>query len=731
MIGNGTLAKEDTPQRSIHYEILGLFLGALGILLLLSLLSHHPSDPSFSSPPTANWEVKNWIGRFGSYLSSFLFEYLGLASFWLCFIFLQLAGICFRKDPQVSPSWYATGYLLVILSFAGLISSGDENFQFFGWNFPWGGVLGYLVFHRLELILNPPGTHILLIVLLLTGFIILTRVSLARVGERVQIWLFGQGSRLRDGFQKNRERKRKAKVLRVEQEVQKEKESRPPTIFQSPAIKPAQPQPRPQPQQEQFVFMKDPGDFELPPLSLLDTYEKKDQEIQQQSLIMNSRLLEKKLKDFGVDGQVTEVSPGPVVTMYEFEPAPGVKISRITGLADDLAMAMRAVSIRIVAPLPGKAVIGIEIPNSQRETVGLKDILASQDFSGSKSKLTLALGKDILGFPVVTNLAKMPHLLIAGATGTGKSVCLNALISSILFKARPEEVRFFFIDPKRIELLPYEGIPHLLHEVVTEPKMATRVLRWAIREMEDRYQKMADKGARNIDTYNQRLLKEKKGAPGKYPEEWLPYVVIVIDELADLMLVSSRDVEEYLTRLAQMARAAGIHLLLATQRPSVDILTGIIKANFPARISFQVSSKTDSRTILDANGAEALLGSGDMLFLPPGVSKLQRIHGAFISETEIKRLTDFLKNQKQAVYDETLLTVEEAEPSETDEDMDEKYEAAVQIVKETRQVSISMIQRKLRIGYNRAARLVEIMEREGIVSSGDGGRPREVLIKNF
>ena len=725
------MPKEDRPQKQIYYEILGLFLGALGVLLLLSLLSHHTADPSFSSPQMANWPVKNWIGKFGSYLSSFLFDWLGLASFWLCFILFQLTGFSFRKEPHPSPFWYATGYLLVIFPFAGLLSSGDENFQFFGWNFPWGGGLGYLVFHLLELLLNPPGTHIFLIVLLLTGFIIISQVSLARVGERVQLWLFSQGSHLRDGFQKNRERKRKAKVLRVEQEVQKEKESRPPIIVQTQVVKPAAPQPKPQPQQEQFVFMKNPGDFELPPLSLLDTYEKKDQEIQQQSLIMNSRLLEKKLKDFGVDGQVTEVSPGPVVTMYEFEPAPGVKISRITNLSDDLAMAMRAVSIRIVAPLPGKSVIGIEIPNSQRETVGLKDILSSQDFSGSKSKLTLALGKDILGFPVVTNLARMPHLLIAGATGTGKSVCLNALISSILFKARPEEVRFFFIDPKRIELLPYEGIPHLLHEVVTDAKMATRVLRWAIREMEDRYQKMADKGARNIDTYNQRLIKEKKGTPEKYPEEWLPYVVIVIDELADLMLVSSRDVEEYLTRLAQMARAAGIHLLLATQRPSVDILTGIIKANFPARISFQVSSKTDSRTILDANGAEALLGAGDMLFLPPGVSKVQRIHGAFVSEAEIKRLTDFLKNQKQAVYDETLLVVEESEPAETDEAMDEKYEAAVQIVKETRQVSISMIQRKLRIGYNRAARIVEIMEREGIVSSGDGGRPREVLIQNF
>ncbi|MFH0786735.1 MAG: DNA translocase FtsK, partial [Pseudomonadota bacterium] len=640
------MSKEDAPQKSLYYEILGLVLGAVGVLLFLCLISHHPSDPSFGSPQIADFPIKNWVGKVGSFLSDFLYEWLGLASFWLSFIFFQLAAFAFRKEPHPSPSWYATGYILVIFSFAGLFSSGEENFQYFGWNFPWGGILGYLIFHRIELVLNPPGTHIFLIVLLLTGFILITRVSLAGVWERVQVWLFSQGSRLRDVIQKKRERKRKAKSLQVEKESQKEKETRPPMIIQNPVVKPASPPPRPLPQQEQFVFMKNPGDFELPPLSLLDTYEKKDQEIQQQSLIMNSRLLEKKLKDFGVEGQVTEVSPGPVVTMYEFEPAAGVKISRITGLSDDLAMAMRAVSIRIVAPLPGKSVIGIEIPNSQRETVGLKDILSSQDFSGPKSKLTLALGKDILGFPVVTNLAKMPHLLIAGATGTGKSVCLNALISSILFKARPEEVRFFFIDPKRIELLPYEGIPHLLHEVVTDAKMATRVLRWAIREMEDRYQKMADKGARNIDSYNQRLLKEKKGTSEKYPEEWLPYVVIVIDELADLMLVSSRDVEEYLTRLAQMARAAGIHLLLATQRPSVDILTGIIKANFPARISFQVSSKTDSRTILDANGAEALLGSGDMLFLPPGVSKLQRIHGAFVSEAEIKRLTDFLKAQK-------------------------------------------------------------------------------------
>ena len=724
--------EEERGPRSIKQEILGVLLGAVTILLALGLLTHHPEDPSFSAPDTGGRPVQNWIGRAGSFISSFLFESLGLASFWLVFILGHMTFFSFkRQNRPASPSWVALGYLLLILSSSAILSGFRENFQFFGWNFPWGGVVGLVVYQRIEQLLNPPGTNILLLVLGLIGLILISRISLARLGERFKLAAQIKSKEWRDNFQKNRERRRKAKVLSAEKEQQKEREAKPPVIVTQPTVVKSPPVSKMVIQQEQFVFMKDLGDFNLPPLSLLDNVEKKDLQIQQQSLIMNSRLLEKKLKDFGVEGQVTEVSPGPVITMYEFEPAPGVKISRITGLADDLAMARRAVSIRIVAPLPGKAVIGIEIPNSQRETVGLKEILAAPEFAGARSKLTIALGKDILGGPVVANLARMPHLMIAGATGTGKSVSLNAMICSILFKARPEEVRFLMIDPKRIELLPYEGIPHLLHEVVTEPKMATRVLRWAIREMEDRYTKMAEKGSRGIDTYNQKLLKEKKGSPDEYPEGWLPYIIIIIDELADLMMVSSRDVEEYLTRLAQMARAAGIHLLIATQRPSVDVLTGIIKANFPTRISFQVSSKTDSRTILDTNGAEALLGAGDMLFLPPGVSKLQRIHGAYVSEAEIKRVTQYLRDQKQPVYDETILTMEETVAPEGEDEMDEKYDEAVRIVRETRQVSISMIQRKLRIGYNRAARLVEIMEREGVVGSADGGRTREVLVKNF
>jgi S-DNA-T family DNA segregation ATPase FtsK/SpoIIIE len=425
------------------------------------------------------------------------------------------------------------------------------------------------------------------------------------------------------------------------------------------------------------------------------------------------------------------VTPGPVITTFEYEPAPGVKINKIVNLTDDLSLALRAVSIRIVAPIPGKAVIGIEIPNSIRETVRFKQVVVSADFEKSKSKLTLCLGKDIVGNPVITALDKMPHLLIAGATGSGKSVALNAMICSLLYKSTPDEIRLIMIDPKRIELSSYDGIPHLITPVVTDPKKATNALYWAIREMEKRYELLSDLNARNINQYNQKIGKEKKQAKENILKK-LPYIVIVIDELADLMMISSRDVEVALTRLAQMARAAGIHLIIATQRPSVDILTGIIKANFPTRLTFQVSSKTDSRTIIDTNGAENLLGDGDMLFLPPGTARLQRIHGAFISEAEIARITGFLKKQQAPEYDKniTKALVEEKAVSDTEE-YDEKYDQAIALVTETRQASISMIQRHLRIGYNRAARIIEVMEKEGIVGPSDGVKPREVLVRGY
>jgi S-DNA-T family DNA segregation ATPase FtsK/SpoIIIE len=472
-------------------------------------------------------------------------------------------------------------------------------------------------------------------------------------------------------------------------------------------------------------------------LDLLDELpETKDLEIQRESLEMNARRLEKKLADYSVQGEVAEIHPGPVITMYEFKPAPGIKISKVAGLSDDLALALRAPSIRIVAPIPGKAAIGIEIPNNQRDSVYLNEILASHAYKDTTFKLTIALGKDITGSPVITDLSKMPHLLVAGATGTGKSVSLNAMINSLLFAFSPDMLRFLMIDPKRIELSVYKDIPHLLYPVVTKPNEATKLLRWTVREMERRYTLLSDRGVRNIETYNRKILKDKKTKPKtENPEEEtgnpLPYIVLVIDELADLMMTSSREVEEAITRLAQMARAAGIHLIIATQRPSVDVLTGIIKANFPARISFQVSSKVDSRTILDTIGAEHLLGDGDMLFMPPGVGKIMRIHGAYISEEEIKRVTGFLRDQMKPDYDTGMLTQldQEDEMNDTEIELDEKYDQAIELVAQSGQASISMLQRRLRVGYNRAARMIETMEREGIVGPSDGVRPREVFAR--
>ncbi|MEW5723995.1 MAG: DNA translocase FtsK, partial [Thermodesulfobacteriota bacterium] len=504
------------------------------------------------------------------------------------------------------------------------------------------------------------------------------------------------------------------------------------------------------PRQETFDFFEPGSPYKLPSVDLLDEGEKGRGGLSSESLMANARLVEKKLADFYVEGEVVEVSTGPVITMYEYRPAPGVKISKVAGLADDLAMNMRAISIRVVAPLPGKAAIGIEIPNPRREIVTLREVVTAPAFQESRSLLTIVLGVDIMGQPEVSDLQKMPHLLIAGATGSGKSVGLNAIIMSVLYKARPDEVRFLMIDPKRIELTPYLDLPHLIYPVVTDPQEANRALKWAVAEMELRYQLLAEKGVRNIEAYNRRIQKERaewKPAPPRTgegeaegseatappaPPEPLPYLVIIIDELADLMMVSAKEVETSITRLAQMARAAGIHLILATQRPSVDVLTGVIKANLPTRVSFQVSSKIDSRTILDTMGAEKLLGSGDMLYMPPGAGKIRRIHGAYVSETEIKRVTDFIKAQAPPDYLEDLtVALPEGEETEGEGEYDDKYDEAVELVTRQGKASISLIQRHLRIGYNRAARIIEIMEREGVVGPADGARPRQVLVREL
>ncbi|HRI51208.1 MAG TPA: DNA translocase FtsK, partial [Pseudomonadota bacterium] len=485
--------------------------------------------------------------------------------------------------------------------------------------------------------------------------------------------------------------------------------------------------------------------YEPPPLSLFDFEEQKQLEIDRKAMLDLAQRLESTLADYLVKGRVTAIHPGPVVTMYEFVPAPGTKLSKITALSSDLAMALEALRVRIVAPIPGKAAVGIEVPNRARETVFLKEVLADEVFLQAKSKLTMALGKDIAGTPVCVDLAKMPHLLVAGTTGSGKSVSVNGMVCSLLCNASPDDVKMIMIDPKMLELSIYEGIPHLLLPVVTDPKKANLALRWAVEEMERRYELISKAGVRDIGGYNKKVDKQILDIEQEQLDMFgdrdydisdrprkLPYIVVLIDEFADLMMVAAKEVEISVARIAQKARAAGIHLILATQRPSVDVITGLIKANFPSRIAFQVASRIDSRTILDAQGAENLLGMGDMLFTDRGQA-LRRIHGPLITDTEVHRVVEHLKQQGQPIYDMDILKPRLDEEEEApEEDMhDDLYDQAVRLVAESRQASISMVQRRLRIGYNRAARMIERMEREGIVSAADGAKGREVLCQNL
>ena len=514
----------------------------------------------------------------------------------------------------------------------------------------------------------------------------------------------------------------------------------PPPIIREPERKPetgTAKKRRAETQEELFAT----DSYRLPALGLLDQPARTVHPLDENALLASSRILETKLADFGVIGKVVAVRPGPVITTFEFEPAPGVKVNRIVNLADDLSMALRALSVRVLAPIPGKPVVGIEVSNPSREKVFIRELLATDEYRRADSKLTLAFGKDTTGNVMVADLARMPHLLVAGATGTGKSVSMNAMIMSILYNATPRDVRFIMIDPKMLELSTYEEIPHLLVPVVTDPKKAAAALNNTIREMDMRYRLLHDKGVRNIDSYNRLIAQAPPAepAPGEPPAEGalvhqhLPRIVIIIDELADLMMTVGREIEESITRLAQKARAAGIHLILATQRPSVDVITGLIKANFPSRVSFKVFSRTDSRTVLDSIGAERLLGEGDMLFIPPGTGNPQRLHGAFVSDDDVHRVVDFIKRQEEPRFEMELLEGgdEEDGEGEGDEDLsDEMYDMAVRLVTEHRQASISWLQRRLRVGYNRAARMIERMERDGVVSS-PGAKGREVIARRI
>ncbi len=712
-------------------EIIGLILFFLVIFTLISLISFSPTDPSILQAAAAE-KTHNLFGPMGAHLSGLLIGLFGLGAFWVPAICLLTSIHFLGNHTTKAITLTLSGGVLLAVTTGALMALRQHHYLIFGAKFSAGGIIGIPLKNFLVTSANATGASTILIVFWIVGFILATGFSFLSFFGRCMNFGANTGERLKTVWIKFMERRRRRKTqkrAKTKNEAPKNTKS---IKIKAPEIKPA---PKvPMAKQEVFDFMKTGTGFRPPSIKFLDDSEDQIIKADDENLRMQSRLLEKKLEDFGVMGKVVAVTPGPVITTFEYEPAAGVKINRIVNLSDDLALALRALSIRIVAPIPGKAVIGIEIPNANRLMVRFKDIVVSSAFNKSKSPLTLCLGKDIVGNPVVASLDKMPHLLIAGATGSGKSVALNTMICSFLFKAAPDQVKLIMVDPKRIELSTYDGIPHLITPVVTDVKKATNALFWAVREMENRYELLAEKKTRNIDQYNLKIEKELKSDLDKDtpPPEKLPYIVVIIDELADLMMVASRDVEVALTRLAQMARAAGIHLILATQRPSVDVLTGIIKANFPTRLSFQVSSKTDSRTIIDSNGAESLLGQGDMLFLPPGTAKLQRIHGAYISEAEIARVIDFLKNQGTPEYDMDVTKVQKPEPEGDEETQyDEKYDEAVQLVSKTRQASISMVQRHLRIGYNRAARIIEVMEKEGVIGPADGAKPREVLVSGY
>ncbi len=719
-----------TWQHRLGQEMTALLLLGLAGFCFLALGSYALSDPqgvlatlNFAGVP------RNAGGKAGALVAAYSIWGLGLAAFWVPLVLLGLAWQAHRRGLEDLNWLQAAAALGVLLATAGLLALGRPTVSWGSDLLYSGGGLGKNLAWLLRSTLNPAGAALALVLLLLISFMGVTRLSYVGLFS----WL-GQGvGRVwrklwrRDEWveaprpARPRRVKPQGPLINVNGGPAGEAQLAPPPVMQA-SLEAAPAKPKPVPV---------PGKFTLPPLDLLDPSPPWNHQVQEGAMVAQAQKLEDTLRHFGVEGRVTAIMTGPVVSRFEYEPALGVKISKITGLADDLALALKALSIRIVAPVPGKGVLGIEVPNPKRQVVALRELLSDSAYQKSTSHLTMALGKDIMGTPVVTDLAKMPHLLIAGATGSGKSVGLNAMILSILYKATPEEVRFLMVDPKRIELSLYEGIPHLLHPVVFNPKEATIALHWAVGEMERRYAMLSDLGARNIEGYNQKAGAKKpdpRVEEGMLPRS-LPYLVIVIDELADLMLVSSRDTEEYLIRLAQKARAAGIHLMVATQRPSVDVITGLIKANFPTRISFQVSARMDSRVILDAMGAERLLGMGDMLFMPPGTSRLKRLHGPFVSEEEVTRVVDFLKVQAAPHYEVGITELkEEAEEVAENGEKDEKYADAVELVAETRNASISMIQRRLRVGYNRAARIIETMEKEGLIGPSDGIKAREVYI---
>ena len=772
-------------------EVAGLLLLSLGLLTLLSLVSYHAQDPSLNTAAGAG-RPNNLIGYPGSYAADLLLQAFGLAAFVFPLLTFLLAWKWVRSEAVEAPVAKILGALL-LLGGLSAVCSFPRGWHVFGGAIHLGGVTGLLLADYLLGTMNIVGALVLTATSLVVAVYLVSSFTMSKLAawfagpigwfRRIAArWTAWREVRRRLRLERHRERQAKAKAAAAEKRA-RAKSARDAAAGAAPVPEPeavyAAPGPadddlppfdivEPQPAGEQQIPIcpledsraaADPFPvaepqapvapqkplspvYKLPPSSLLNEPPARNPYDEQELQDIAARI-KSKFEEFNVLGSVVQINPGPVVTTFEFKPEAGIKYSRITTLTEDLCLGLQAESI-LIERIPGKPTVGIEVPNSKRELIALRQVLESDEFTGSSSRLTMPLGKDANGRIKVAALESMPHMLIAGSTGSGKSVMINSLIMSILYKSTPDEVRLIMVDPKRLELGLYEGIPHLLTPVITDPKKATNALKNAVLEMERRLRLLAEQGVRNIDQYNRKVRKLLE-QPGNLFEESeaiatpedlqpLPYVMILIDELADLMMLEGRNVEESVTRLAQMARAVGMHLVLATQRPSVDVITGLIKANFPARISFRVATRVDSRTILDVMGAEHLLGKGDMLFLPPGSSRLVRVHGAFVTESEINRVVSFWKEQAQPEYDQSYLAAppadDGAEP-ESDEvssgEQDPMYEDAVRVVLEAGKASTSILQRRLRLGYGRAARILDMMQRDGLIGPPDGSKPREVL----
>ncbi len=759
-------------------ELIGFLLIVSAVFLFLALASYSPLDPSFNTagPSPASDPARNWVGMVGAYTSDLLLQVFGIAAFLLPAYLALLGSRWFRSRKVESPGAKVIGVFSLTVFVPSLLALLPFNWRWMR-AIPVEGLLGRIMGDALIHYLNQAGAYIVCA----AGIAVALYLSTAFSFGAMQLWAqtrFSFAYAAWDRVEDWRTARAKAKAKR---ELEKSRAERPVVTAQLVPAKrveaagvekaapartgiekafaeqaAAEPEAEPLPiavgaetqavevtaradgqQKSRTTMPKLAGGYKLPSSALLHRPDEQ-QTIDENELKSLAQVLTQKCAEFEVMGQVTQINPGPVVTTFEFKPEAGIKYSRITSLCDDLCLALRAESI-LIERMSGKSTVGIQVPNRERETIWLREVVESQEFMASKSKLTLSMGKDINGRIVTADLGTMPHLLIAGSTGAGKSVAINAMIMSMLYKATPDEIRLILVDPKRLELGVYEGVPHLYTPIITEPKLAANALRNAVREMERRLKVLAEKGVRNIDQYN-RLFDETPslfGEDGQEQETRLPYIVIIIDELADLMMLDQGNVEESVTRLAQMARAVGIHMVLATQRPSVDVITGLIKANFPARVSFRVATKVDSRTILDANGAEALLGRGDMLYLPSGSARVHRLHAPYVTEKEIAAVVEFWRTQGLAQYQEKFLEAPKeegakgdngaGEAGEGEDDHDELFEDAVRLVLEFGKASTSLLQRRLRIGYGRAAHLIDLMEKDGIVGAADGPKPREVL----